>query len=250
MDVNRWQIRLLGTLLGVSVVLYVARWTLFPSPDFHNEMWRFLVGDVAFLFIQVPLVTLLIDRQLQRRQRQEMLTKLNMVIGAFFSETGTDLLGRVASADRALGSVREDLVPRMSWTPAQYAAANRAFTAHEADIDLDSVDLEALRSALADQKRFLLGLLGNQNLLEHETFTDLLWALTHLSEELSARKDLSQLSKPDAAHLAGDIERAYTLLGCQWIDYLAHLQAQYPYLFSLAVRTNPLDPEADPVVTG
>jgi len=31
----------------------------------------------------------------------------------------------------------------------------------------------------------LLGLLGNPNLLEHDSFTDLLWAVFHLMEELS-----------------------------------------------------------------
>ncbi len=29
---------------------------------------------------------------------------------------------------------------------------------------------------------------------------------------------------------------------------MEHLQNNYPYLFSLAVRMNPLDPEADPIV--
>ena len=87
-------------------------------------------------------------------------------------------------------------------------------------------------------------MLGNQSLLEHEQFSDLLWATTHVAEELEARADLSALTRPDAAHLAGDVKRAYLLLGEVWIEYLQHLQANYPYLFSLAVRTNPLDPNA------
>ncbi len=47
-----------------------------------------------------------------------------------------------------------------------------------------------------------------------------------------------------------DVKRAYTLLGVQWLDYLRHLQTQYPFLFSLAVRTNPLDPQASVTVVG
>ena len=46
-----------------------------------------------------------------------------------------------------------------------------------------------------------------------------------------------------------DVKRAYTQLGVQWLDYLRHLQTQYPFLFSLAVRTNPLDPHASVTVT-
>ena len=91
---------------------------------------------------------------------------------------------------------------------------------------------------------FLLGLLENQNLLEHEQFTDLLWATFHLLEELMYRNDFSHLSKSDLDHLAGDIDRVYALLICQWIMYMQHLKNNYPYLFSLAMRTNPFDADA------
>ena len=100
----------------------------------------------------------------------------------------------------------------------------------------------ALRARLDREKTYLLSLLGNQALLEHEAFTDLLWAVTHLAEELHVRGDFDGLPATDRAHLVVDVKRAYTQLGVQWIDYLRHLQTQYPFLFSLAVRTNPLDP--------
>lgn len=248
MNLSRWQIRFAWTLVALSLVLYALRWFLFSGAQLHNEMLRFLLGDIAFLFVQVPLVTLLIDNQIQRRQREEMLRKLNMVIGTFFSETGTEILGVIASADAKLAEVRSDLVPHASWAPGDYEQAKAAFSAHQPQIDVASMDLENLRDRLADQKHFILGLLGNANLLEHESFTDLLWALTHVAEELAARRDLGQLGHADAIHLGGDIKRVYVLLGRQWLDYLRHLQDQYPYLFSLAVRVNPLDPEAEPEV--
>jgi hypothetical protein len=34
----------------------------------------------------------------------------------------------------------------------------------------------------------------------------------------------------------------------QWLDYLRYLKTNYPYLFSLAIRTNPFDEKASPVV--
>ena len=112
------------------------------------------------------------------------------------------------------------------------------------EIDIDACDLEALKAMLVAEKPFLLGLLSNQALLEHEQFTELLWAVTHLAEELEARKDFSAIPTPDRIHLTGDVKRAYSLLTLQWLSYLEHLQSQYPYLFSLASRVNPLDPNA------
>ena len=113
----------------------------------------------------------------------------------------------------------------------------------------DVDDLVALRERLDVEKTYMLSLLGNQALLEHETFTDLLWAVTHVTEELHARGDFEQPAAPDRAHLAGDLRRAYSLLGVEWLDYMRHLRDQYPFLFSLAVRTNPLDPDAWVTVT-
>ncbi len=95
----------------------------------------------------------------------------------------------------------------------------------------------------------MLRLLENQNLLEHDSFTDLLWAVFHLSEELTARSDLSALPDKDHEHLSGDIKRAYTHLIREWLKYMKHLKNDYPYLFSLAVRVNPFKTNPTPEVT-
>jgi len=86
---------------------------------------------------------------------------------------------------------------------------------------------------------YLLTLLENPNLLEHDRFTDLLWATTHLDEELGARASLKDLPEEDLEHLAVDIERMYDHLASEWLDYVQHLQANYPFLFSLVLRTHP-----------
>ena len=52
----------------------------------------------------------------------------------------------------------------------------------------------------------------------------------------------------DRKHLAGDMERVYGRLINQWTGYMKHLKEDYPYLFSLAMRTNPFDPAASPIV--
>ncbi|TLM98984.1 MAG: hypothetical protein FDZ75_01135 [Actinobacteria bacterium] len=244
MKVQRWQLVLGAALVALTLGWYALRWYAFPGTAMHNEMWRFLIGDMAFLFLQVLLVTFFLDSVMQKREHDEMRQKLNMIVGAFFSQLGTALLGEIARGDEGLGDVRGDLVPSTQWKPSNYAAARAAFSAHDPHIDLGACDLVALRDLLHREKPYLLGLLGNQALLEHETFTDLLWAITHLAEELEVRPGFDTLPAPDRAHLAGDVKRAYTLLGVHWIDYLAHLQSAYPYLFSLAVRTNPLDPSA------
>jgi hypothetical protein len=115
---------------------------------------------------------------------------------------------------------------------------------HIYNIDSKRGDLDNTKNFLKGKRQFLLNLLENPNLLEHESFTNLLWAVFHLTEELTHRRSLNGLSENDYQHLAGDIKRAYHLLIVEWLYYMKHLKANYPYLFSLAARTNPFDTNA------
>lgn len=251
MRLTKSQLRLSAILVALTIVVYAARWVMFPGQALHNEMWRFLIGDVGFALVDVVLVTVLIDQFIQQRERAETKRKLNMVIGAFFSEMGTGLLSRIATLDERMCDVRDRLVPAPTWAPTDYASAKKALLEHPASIALPSgPELEALRDALTAEKPFMLNLLGNQSLLEHESFTDLLWAVTHLAEELCTRPSLSDIPEADAAHLSVDTKRVYDLLVSEWLDYMSHLQRSYPYLFSLASRTNPFDAAACPTVEG
>ena len=96
-----------------------------------------------------------------------------------------------------------------------------------------------LSSYLKEKSDLLLRQLENSDLIEHEAFTELLWATVHLRDELVYRYDFDVLPESDLQHLSGDVKRVYGLLTRQWLDYLLHLKVQYPYLFSLALRTNP-----------
>ena len=100
-----------------------------------------------------------------------------------------------------------------------------------------------------EKREIMLRMLENPTLLEHETFTELLRAVFHLSEELEAREDFSGLPASDLAHLTNDVKRAYAMLASEWLDYAKYLKDSYPYLFSLAMRLNPFDLQSSPLVT-
>ena len=98
------------------------------------------------------------------------------------------------------------------------------------------------------RKPYVMNLLSNPSLLEHESFTDLMWATSHLAEELAYREDFGKLPDTDYAHLAVDIARAYRLLVAEWVHYARHLKDNYPYMYSLVVRVNPFCAHASPIV--
>jgi hypothetical protein len=115
---------------------------------------------------------------------------------------------------------------------------------HQYTTKVSGEGLTELRALLLGRRGFLLRLLGNPNLLEHDSFTDMLWAVFHLTDELTHRRSVSNLLESDYKHLLGDMKRAYTRVVREWLDYMQHLSRNYPYLFSIAIRTNPFNPEA------
>jgi len=202
------------------------------------------MGNLAFLPIYVLFVTLMIEKLLKERERSALLRKLNMVIGVFFSEVGTGLLRDIAVFLRNQDDIAARLRVDGSWTRRDFREAMAFFKKTELSVDCTKGDLAAMKAFLLGKRNFLLGLLENQNLLEHDEFTDLLWAVFHLTEELSARQRLDGLPQSDLDHLAGDTRRVYVSLTREWLRYMEHLMNDYPYLFSLAVRTNPMNPAA------
>lgn len=228
-------------LIALSAALYGIHYLIFR--DAHH-IALYLLGDIAFLPIDVLIVTLIIHRILSDREKRALLNKLNMVIGAFFSEVGTPLLALLAPMNAGHDTIRRMLIPKQDWPDKEFAKVRGRLKAHVFTVDVKTGDLEAVKGYLKDKREFLLRLLENPNLLEHESFTELMWAVFHLTEELVQRRNLTKLHEADLAHLSGDAKRAYTFLLTEWISYMRHLKRSYPYLYSLAVRTNPFDPEA------
>jgi hypothetical protein len=185
---------------------------------------------------------------LNRREKKARIEKLNMVASLFFSEIGNRLLTYFVELDPQAASLRKELVITNDWSAADFLKVSQLLKNHKYNIDIEKIPQEELRTFLAGKVDLLLRLLENPALLERESFTETLRAVFHFRDELLLRQDISQLPESDRKHLAGDMKRAYKLLAYQWMDYMKHLKDNYPYLFSLAMRTNPFDLSASPIV--
>ena len=190
----------------------------------------------------------MIHSLLSIRAKRERLEKLNMLIGVFFSEVGTRLLAIFSDSDPNLSRIKNDLVVNSGWQEEAFNKVNKKLRNYKYSIDIKKVNLKDLRAVLITKSDILVRLLENPNLLEHETFTELLRAVFHIAEELEHRKKVTKLTKKDLEHFAGDIKRAYEHLVIEWLDYMNYLKNNYPYLFSLAMRLNPFDEKATPEV--
>jgi len=232
-----WQVQLGFTLGACSALVYILKITLIDNLPGTIE---YIFNSAGFLFINVLFVTLVINGLLARRAKNERLEKLNIVIGIFFTEVGNELLTRIVPADKNASDFGNSLVLNGKEVPDEHSMIH-AIEDHKFDLNSEVIELKEMHGFLQDKRNFLLRLIENPVMLEHQSFTSLLMAAFHLTAELGLRKDLNNLSVSDRAHLTGDINRVYLALTKEWVRYMGYLSRNYPYLYSLAVRTNPYD---------
>jgi hypothetical protein len=77
MKIIRWQVLLGIGLVVLSAVVYLIHYLIFR--DAHH-IFIFLVEDIAFVFIEVLLVTLIIHELLSQREKRARIEKLKFVM--------------------------------------------------------------------------------------------------------------------------------------------------------------------------
>jgi len=240
MNRMKWSIFLGLGLLSSSMLIYTLHYLVF------GELKLLLMSgfaSLAFVPIQGMVVVMIIAELLVVMVRRTRMQKMNMVIGAFFSELGTRLLHHFYVGDPNGHRLREVFEKAGDLSGKQVQTILQQVGDYQYISDLGTDDLIELRKLLVAERGFMVRLLENPNLLENERFTELLWAVFHLTEELDARDDLNKSPKSDLEHLKGDVTRAYRCLFVEWVHYMRHLHDNYPFLFSFAMRTNPLEQE-------
>ena len=241
MSKTRWYL-----MLGISLVIASSTVYLLEVLIFHNahDTLFYLFQDLAFVPIQVLLVMLILDKLLQKKEKESLMNKMNMMIGVFFNEVGTGLMSYFIETEKNIGSLRKEMIIDNAWNTKIFESCKKFFKSYNPDLVINQDLLIRMKEYLLKHRNDMLRLLENPNLLEHEKFTDLLWAVFHLADELHHRTSFDHLPETDINHLKGDMSRAFKLVVTEWLDYMKHLKASYPYLFSIAIRTNPFNIDA------
>lgn len=230
---------LISLLMLISLLVYLIQYFLFRRP---TETGFYLLEDLAFVPINVLLVTLGVNTVLVRREKKAVLEKVNIVVNEFFAESGRNILLAFKEYPVNCAAIYDKLHVGVNWNDRDFNASRAYFAANPVCVDIRTHDLVLLREGLEKEKDSLLKLFENANLMEHDTFTDMLWAVYHVYDELRSRDSLANLPAADLNHLNADIERAIRLLLAEWLDQMRVLKGRYPYLYSLAVRKNPFAP--------
>lgn len=215
--------------LLVSSIIYVVEAMIFKD---YNYIAEGLIFQIAYIPIYVFITSFVVEGTVEKKEREERIKKLNILVGTFFSEFGNKLIIRLFEIDRNSNQLKGNIKLNSESTKKDFTEANRFLKDYCADMELiDTCNLEKLESTLKSNNDFLLQLMQNPNLLEHESFTEMMIGIFHLKEELQARKNNNSWEKEDIAHIKEDISRVYSLMLGEWVKYLEHLNLEYPSLY-------------------
>ncbi|MDP2719491.1 MAG: potassium channel family protein [Dehalococcoidia bacterium] len=231
------------TIVTVSTVGYGDIYPITTAGKLFAMLLIF-TGIGTFLTIVTRLTQLIVHRGRDRLRKQ----RLNMLIGVFFTEVGTQLLRHFVEYDPNISSIRQELGINENWSEVEFTALKRQLRRYKYSIDPKLMELEKVSKFLKEKGDLLLRQIENPDLIEYEALSELLWAVVHLRDEFMSRRSLSDLPEPDLAHLANDATRAYGHLVKEWLEYLQHMKRRYPYLYSLAIRTNPFSENPSAII--
>lgn len=251
MKIN-WKIKYAIILLIASAIMYAFAFICLHEPD---KVFFYIVIDCAFIPIDVLVVVLVIESVIEKKEKEAVLDKLDMILGVFFSELGNELLEIISKVNTENGEIIKNLRNIDKWDDNDFRNAYKYLKTNGVSFNPEIPDSEvhgfivAIRSLISRKRTFLIDLLENPNILEKDSFANLLLSLFHLDDELELRSDLDKVTTADFQHLIGDIDRVYCRLTYEWIKYLQYLNKHYPYMSSLTLRVNPFNPETDVYIT-
>ena len=245
---KKWKIKFSILMVILIIIIYGSNYLVLGDGEhIISYVWTHL----GFIPVDILIVAFLLDEIIEKKEKEAMLEKLDMLMSTFFSEVGNKLISQLSSVNK-YDAGTENLKSIKNWDDKDYE--NKLKELKSSTVDFSAMDmapedreafLENLRELLVSKREFIINLINNPNLLEKEEFTGLINAILHLDEELEHRKDLALVNDPDFGHLNGDMKRVYEKLVYEWVYYLRYLNKHHPYMIALIIRTNPFDKDAD-----
>ena len=242
-----WKVKFSIVMILLIIIIYGSNYLVLGDGEhIISYVWTHL----GFIPVDILLVAFLRDVIIEKKEKEAMLEKLDMLMSTFFSEVGNELISQLSTVNKYKTST-ENLKSIKDWDEkdfdnklAELKNSSVDFSAQVAPEDREEF-LENLRTLLVSKREFIINMINNPNLLEKDEFTGLINAILHLDEELEHRKDLALVSDADFGHLNGDMQRVYDKLIHEWVYYLKYLYRHYPYMIALIIRTNPFDENAE-----
>lgn len=225
-------------LVIVSLILFYIQSRLFNDSSYIVSL---IFANIAFIPLNTFFTAFIIENLIEKRNTYHKMEKLIMIKGVFFSEFGSELLEKLIKYDSDSNYISLEAHVNKNWGTKEFKEFNRVIDSHKFESNINRIQLLEISELINKNKDFLLSIITNPVLMEHEIFSDMTVALFHLKEELQDIYINTNYLCCDDAHLRDDIKNLYRLMTKNWAAYMKHLKDAYPALFVKAMIHNPFN---------
>jgi len=228
--------QLILLLLCASALLYAIHYLIFR--DLHH-LAIFGLHELAFVPLEVILVTLGLDQLVEKTHREEARSKVSIIETLYFNESGGTMLRYLTSFDPDAARLRELLQVTEDWHSSDFRQAIRQLKSYPFLLDLDRIDFFGLHYHLSQRHEYYRSMLENPALTQSESFTEMIMKIYLLWEELDGRTNLYQLPEKDRNYLAELLHEIYRELTEYWLDNVYNHSIHNRFRLHRAIESNP-----------
>ncbi len=228
--------QLILLLLCASALLYAIHYLIFR--DLHH-LAIFGLHELAFVPLEVILVTLGLDQLVEKTHREEARSKVSIIETLYFNESGGTMLRYLTSFDPDAARLRELLQVTEDWRSSDFRQAIRQLKSYPFLLDLDRIDFFGLHYHLSQRHEYYRSMLENPALTQSEAFTEMIMKIYLLWEELDGRTNLYQLPEKDRNYLAELLHEIYRELTEYWLDNVYNHSIHNRFRLHRAIESNP-----------
>lgn len=228
--------QLILLLLCASALLYAIHYLIFR--DLHH-LAIFGLHELAFVPLEVILVTLGLDQLVEKTHREEARSKVSIIETLYFNESGGTMLRYLTSFDPDAARLRELLQVTQDWRSSDFRQAIRQLKSYPFLLDLERIDFFGLHYHLSQRHEYYRSMLENPALTQSEAFTEMIMKIYLLWEELDGRTNLYQLPEKDRSYLAELLHEIYRELTEYWLDNVYNHSIHNRFRLHRAIESNP-----------
>lgn len=214
-------------LIALSAVMFLIHYLVFGQA--LNTAYYSLM-NLCFIPINSLVVTIILEKLIDYRAKKDRIEKINMLVGIFFTEVGGKLMHFIIDSDKDAKNYITNFEDLNN--------IKKCLNEYDYKVDMNNIDLCSIKNILLENNNLFVTLISNENVFQHQIFTDLLMSVVHLRDEIIFMEKDDNLEL-NINHLENDVIRVYKNISIQWISYLEYLNKSYPFLYNNAIRVNP-----------
>ncbi|CEN92556.1 hypothetical protein [Paraclostridium sordellii] len=214
-------------LIALSAVMFLIHYLVFGQA--LNTAYYSLM-NLCFIPINSLVVTIILEKLIDYRAKKDRIEKINMLVGIFFTEVGGKLMHLIIDSDKDAKNYITNFEDLNN--------IKKCLNEYDYKVDMNNIDLCSIKNILLENNNLFVTLISNENVFQHQIFTDLLMSVVHLRDEIIFMEKDDNLEL-NINHLENDVVRVYKNISIQWISYLEYLNKSYPFLYNNAIRVNP-----------